>query len=66
MKKKEAKLFHHALPSFPNHSPNLKFQGKKWSLTITQLMSRIHFYDKRSYNETLCNIEKIYGSSPLA
>jgi hypothetical protein len=45
MKKKEVKLFHHALPSFPNHPPNLKFQGKEWSKmsTITQLMSRIHF-----------------------
>jgi hypothetical protein len=43
MKKKEAKLFHHALPSIQNQPPKFKFQGKKWSMTITQLMSRIHF-----------------------
>jgi hypothetical protein len=24
------------------------------------------FYDKRACNETICNIEEIYGSSPLA
>ncbi len=48
MKKKEVKLFHHAFPSFPNHPPNLKFQGKKWSLTITQLMSRIHVLQQES------------------